>query len=624
MSSEHSGVTEKMAVIRAGKCGSPPAWAIKQRKLMEAIDAAAPLFLEKYVHRGGTLRRHGKLDDDYECFNSWPLFYAMGGDERLLDWSLETWNGITRQWTYQHGQSVHREFVRHYDMLHLSEGYVGFQNFGLADPGIPENADRAQRFADFYLGEYPEADNYDKERRLIRSPMTGSGGPIFTSGPDYVLIWGHASLYPVIEELEDGWEKDPERHAEIQRLYDQVVVRGDVPMNLAIAGLVAHAHILTGEEKYRRWVLDYVDAWMERTRENGGIIPDNIGLSGKIGEYRDGQWWGGFFGWTGRYSVWMIFHALITAVECAYLLSRDARYLEFYRSQVDYLLDRAIVRDGNLLAPYKMGPEGWFDYRPMDPYVLSHLWHASMDLRDWERLERLRAGSRNGPHAYAYAESPDPPPPGSEEWRPAGPADWNRVFDGLSGNKFVENEAAHLRFLAGDNPDWPEKILDTTYRQILENIERLRGDEYEHEWRSQTVTAQNPVLIAGLGQMIMGAPFPCFNGGLVCARVRYFDAERRRPGLPEDVAALVEKLEGERTVVQLVNTSALDERQLIVQGGAYREHAFTAVEWDGKRTEVDNSFFAVELPPGASVRLEIGTRCYVNEPTYAFPWCADV
>ncbi|MBT4498868.1 MAG: hypothetical protein HOC74_14160, partial [Gemmatimonadetes bacterium] len=185
-----------MVEIKIGTTGAPPTWAVKQRYLIETMNAAAPLFLKKYVHRGGTLREHGKLDDDYECFNSWPLFYAMGGDEKILGWSVEGWNGITRQWTYQHSQSVHREFVRQYDMLHLSEGYVGFQNFGLADPTIPENVDRAGRFAGFYLGDDPEVANYDAEKKLIRSPITGSGGPAFSSGADYVLIWGHASLYP--------------------------------------------------------------------------------------------------------------------------------------------------------------------------------------------------------------------------------------------------------------------------------------------------------------------------------------------------------------------------------------------------------------------------------------------
>ncbi|MDA0747292.1 MAG: hypothetical protein O2954_12290 [bacterium] len=615
----------KMVVIKAEQKIAPPSWAVKQRHLIEAMNRAAPLFLEKYTYRGGTLRAHGKLDDDYECFNNWPLFYALGGAEQILDWSLNAWNGITRQWTYQHNRSVHKEFVKQTDMLHLSEGYVGFQNFGLADPEIPENVDRARRFAGLYLGEDPEAANYDPKLRLIRSPITGSAGPAFSDAADYVLRWGHASLYPVVKELEPGWEKDERRRAEIQKLYDETVICGDVPMNLAITGLVAHAFILTGEEKYRRWVLEYVDAWITRTQENNGIIPDNVGLSGQIGEKRNGQWWGGFFGWTGRYSVWMIFHALITAVECAYLVSGDKRYPAFLRSQIDMLLDLAVVRDGNLLVPYKMGPDGWHDYRPLDPYILSHLWHLSMEAQDWERLERLRAGVINGPHAYAYADSPGPPAPGSEAWRPDGLFDWNLVHNDLHGNQFVENEPAHLRFLAGDNPGWPEAVLDAALIQVNRNVDRLQNDEYLHTWASQTLTVQNPILTGGLAQMTLGAPFQCFNGGLLSARVRYFDMDRNRPGLPQDVAALVERLEAEQTVVHLVNTSILETRRLMVQGGAYGEHEFTDVQWtpsleEGEQSvEVRAQYFTVELPPATSIRLKMGSRCFVRQPTYAFP-----
>ena len=106
-----------------------------------------------------------------------------------------------------------------------------------------------------------------------------------------------------------------------------------------------------------------------------------------------------------------------------------------------------------------------------------------------------------------------------------------------------------------------------------------------------------------------------------------------RPGLPKDVAALVEKLEADRTVIQLVNTGAFENRKLIVQAGGYGEHDFTDVKYkesskDGSGKEVlveksvpaNGKVFAVELPPSTSVELEIGTRRFVNRPGYAFPW----
>ena len=329
----------------------------------------------------------------------------------------------------------------------------------------------------------------------------------------------------------------------------------------------------------------------------------------------------------------MIFKSLITSSECAFILSRDPKYLGFLRSQVELLLGKSIMRDGNLLVPYKAGLNGWYDYRPFGPYIFSHLWHASMTPGDWALIEKIRKGKKNGPWAYYYADSPHPPAsPDDEMWRPDGTEyDWNQPVYGVRGNQHRRNEAPHLSFLGGTNPDWPEKIMKAEYSSVVENVERIKSKTYVHEWGSQTMLTQNPVMANGLAQMTMGAPFTCFNGGLLRARVRYFDLDLARPGLPEDVAALVVKLEAERTIVQLVNTGIMSTRRLIVQAGAYGEHNFTEVKFieqskNGaieKTVPVNNNYFAVELPPGTAIKLNIGTNRFVNQPTYAFPWHSE-
>ena len=162
------------------------------------------------------------------------------------------------------------------------------------------------------------------------------------------------------------------------------------------------------------------------------------------------------------------------------------------------------------------------------------------------------------------------------------------------------------------------RASDASKVALVHLIERLRAGDWEHEWGSQTVTAQNPVLAGVLAQMTMGAPFQGFNGGLLNARVRYFDPEGQRPGLPQGVAALVERLEAERTVLQLANTSSA-ERRVIVQAGGYGEHSFTTVTHEGGCAEVGDRYLEVVLPAGACTRLELGTCCNVNAPTYAFP-----
>ena len=126
---------------------------------------------------------------------------------------------------------------------------------------------------------------------------------------------------------------------------------------------------------------------------------------------------------------------------------------------------------------------------------------------------------------------------------------------------------------------------------------------------------------------------------------RYFDVDRRRPGLPEDVGALVEKLEAARTVIRLVNLNPNEGRELIVQAGGFGEHRFDRAEyivctsdWPGElggyagsyappplETEartiaVDNKHLRLTLPPGSEITLDLATARYVNEPSYSGPW----
>ena len=112
------------------------------------------------------------------------------------------------------------------------------------------------------------------------------------------------------------------------------------------------------------------------------------------------------------------------------------------------------------------------------------------------------------------------------------------------------------------------------------------------------------------------------------ARVRYFYSQRRRPGLPKDVAALVEKIEAERTVLRLINLSAIEERDVIVQAGAFAEHQFTTGAYQTKRADqiedkivaVNDKCFYLHLMSGTEITLDIGTRCFVHDPTYDLPW----
>ena len=137
---------------------------------------------------------------------------------------------------------------------------------------------------------------------------------------------------PGITQIEDL--KDPALARRMGEAMEQRMSRGDVVGNLAVTSLVTNAYLLTGEEKYRDWVLEYTDAWIERARQNNGLLPDNIGLSGQVGEYIDGNWYGGLYGWTWPHGFYNVQMAAQVAASNAYLLTQDAGYLDLPRIQI--------------------------------------------------------------------------------------------------------------------------------------------------------------------------------------------------------------------------------------------------------------------------------------------------
>jgi hypothetical protein len=70
--------------------------------------------------------------------------------------------------------------------------------------------------------------------------------------------------------------------------YGDVV--GDHFLNLVATVLPTNAYLVSGDAKYRTWVLEYMDAWLDRMKRNGGIIPSFVDLDGRIGGPK-GEWW---------------------------------------------------------------------------------------------------------------------------------------------------------------------------------------------------------------------------------------------------------------------------------------------------------------------------------------------
>jgi hypothetical protein len=601
-------------VARTSHSAPPPDWALRQRHLIRCMNEAAVQFVRRYTRGDGTLVWRDEWpgmdgsDDGYESFQNFPLFYALGGSEEVHRLARVEWEAVTRQFT-GYG-TVHREFDAYYDWMHHGESSIYFYYYGLADPTVSVDRERALRFAAMYTGEDLHAPNWDAEHRLIRSPITGSKGPRFeNSAEDWVTHRPILAHYPPPFDDIPGcpgpladWNDD-RIFGEILRRMNQRMMRGDVPLNLTATSLITNAYLYTGDEKYRQWVLDYVGAWQERAVANGGIVPDNVGPTGKIGELMDGKWWGGYYGWRWPHGYLHILEPILIAASNALLLTGDDAWLDFPRSQMDHIwaLGREDAEKG-WVVPHRHGDQGWYDYRPLNSLYPIHLWALSMAVKDRERVERVRAG-----------------------------ASWQEVH-GRRGKGEYYHAAPWYAYLEGTLPGYPVQIQDAAYREMLRRLDTMRHDDGDpNEWDVHHWQEINPVGTEALVQLTLGAPQVLYHGGLLHAPLRYFDPAARRPGLPDGVAALVTAVTRDALTVELVNTDPLAAREVQLQAGAFAEHQFTrcrlaalsaspseleAAPW----SEVNDRQFRVHLEPADAVRMEIGLTRYAHRPTYARPW----
>lgn len=633
-------------------CVHPPTWAFQQRALFTAMNEAIDPFLAKYTDADGALiwknpasspitNRDGG-DDFYESFYNWPLLYLLGGDDRLLDLAHRHWEAVTLQLTAL--GLVENEFERGYDQFHLSEGSLLLYFLCLADPTNPVLRERLERFAGFYLGDDPAVPNYDAERRIIRAPHNGAAGPRpgFIDGtPNHAwtpsMVRYGLPLHDVPGITTFGDLQDPDLARTMGEAMAGRMGRGDVPANLGVTSLMAMTYLLTGNPRYVDWIVTYLDAWTERAKTNGGIIPDNVGLSGEVGEYHDGAWYGGHYGWTWPHGFYNISAAVTVAASNAALLTGDTRHLDIARRQIDEIVALGEHRDATtepmslahhwaailaamddptnaFLVPYRHGPDGWFDFQPVPPIYPLALWNLSGAPEDWSRVERLRDLS-------GY--------------------DWTTV-PYYRGKEDAGHEEPWVQFLSGTLPDYPEIVLGESYAQVLHRARAVALDDADlttvhiHHWQDR-----NPVTTEALIQLTLGAPQAVYYGGLLHARVRYFDANRRRPGLPADVGVLVTGQDPTETTVRLVNLHPVEDRRLLVQAGAFAEHRFDTVTWDTcaspypkdgrdirpeqietthETAVVCGTVVELVLAAGTELTLHLTMARHVHTPTACAPW----
>lgn len=625
---------------------APPTWALLERAVLDSIAEALPLFSARALQDDGSLRWDdrdaGRVRSDafYECAQNWPLAYLLGGSTELLSGASRVWEGVTDQLT-RYGQ-VADGFPLGEDWFHLAEGNLLF--YGLCVATTADEADwtdRARRFANLYC----DGPNWNPSTRALRNVVSATtSNDLRLPAParsDY--RWGSVmERYGLPLSDVDGISTyadlcTPAGAARMAEAIGARMAQGDVVQNLAATTLATVAYIRTGEDVYRRWVLDYVEAWWDRAEANGGLVPDNVGPKGRVGELHGGRWYGGYYGWTWPHGLYNIAMATIVAAHNAVLLSGDLRYLEFPRAQLEHVYGQGEQRSvdsletillerldqppldargpSTFVVPQRYRDSGWFDFVPPAVADPAALWALSMSHGDWTRLESLRE---------------------------VGGYDWNTVLQ-FRNKEENGHEAPWLRFLAGDNTSYPIRALECALAQIGHRVALIRADEVGLEQRDldkHHFVGINPVVTELLLQLTTGSPQVVYNGGLPASRVTYRDLAADRPGLPPDVSALVTKLLDRGLTLELINLDPAHSRELLLVGGAFGEHEFTAVEYDvlaqqavypgepsydGERLPVPSfetvrrdltgSTLRIRLNPGTRLELRIDMRRFERRPS---------
>jgi hypothetical protein len=603
----------------------PPAWALLERELLKYNSLAVEEFARKYVDERGYLAhtpRWGTLDgpdDAIETYWNWTLLHALGASDTVLELYKRGQEGHWRQYNElrtkltklaENGAYL-KEFITQSDWFHTGEGMRAFLLQGLSEPNNELYRQRMKRFADMYTGDDPEAPNYDKEKKILRSMWTGSQGPMLRKATTY--DWVGDPVPGTFHLLHNPAGRG--RMLDLNANYKKMLAHcdeyldstGDNFLNLASTILGLNAYALTGEEKYRQWALAYVGAWKQRAAETGGMIPSAIGLDGKLGGEHKGQWWKGTYGWN-----FTIFDGELEQIAHrnyftdgtwpgfgnALLLSGDQSFVDVLRKQMDLVYAQKRVENGRTLLPQMYGdPRGykydgkpeWYQYGPrLYQDRLAEIYFWSMNRKDLERV----------PVAETFA-----------------------VSAGRGGYAEADRTAPWLGFLEGKIPDYPEKALQSDLARVRQRVEMIRKDSTTADSRlADYLLDLNPATTNALTNLTLGGYFSNGRIWVLHSRFRYFDPVRRRAGLPEDVGALVEKLEAGTATIQLVNTNQVEPREVVVQAGGYGEHRFEAVTIGGKRTEVKGPVLTVRLEAGAGARLQFEMTRYANKPTFAFPW----
>jgi hypothetical protein len=309
-------------------------------------------------------------------------------------------------------------------------------------------------------------------------------------------------------------------------------------------------------------------------------------------------------------------------------MTGDYSYLDLPRSQFDLIWSLRKEDNGVVKVPHRHFDAGWGDYRLPSARHMIYIWTTSMAEEDLARIMALPRDNNWSAIAIPGVSGKD-------------------SLTGRDTKHYIANTLPWFEFIQGKLPNYPINILKANLELIAMQLHKMRSntgnprnwDTYDPATADVVVSLDlrvpgynihawqefNPVYFEGLAQLLFGAPMHISHGGLQHGKVRYFDSENSRPGLPEDVAAMVDQLSAETMRVLLSNLNTSKSRVVTLQAGTFGENRFdtvTIVGEDGSSAthDVKSKWLTIDLAAGSGAALHFTYSRYVNQPTYETPY----
>ncbi len=502
--------------LEVGAPGEAPAWAQAELEMFAAYREAFAAFLQRCVEKpGGSLivkvTNSGTADDISEGIAVWDRLLFVAGGEEARKAYVAAWKNIYEQLGEVRNGFRNGYYMHGYDAEHAAELLQHLWGAIELAPGDGELHRQNRIIADHLLA------GQDGQTGLFKSLYLNNAG-----GSRRTAHWGRCSTHDFC--YLNAW---------------------------------FHAWVATGQEKYRRAIFRFGEAWNRLAEKNDGVLPCVVGTTGDI----PAEWWCGPF----SYDRWGIpgiaqrgWHSFATM--SVMLGGGETRWLSGLQSTV-----RALFRHGQAgrAATFFDGRE-WDATSPQArrrAYQLSHI------------VERL----------YDLTWSDE-----AAGWVKAAGSEYGRglYFDGVS------DDAAVGSFRRGA-------------AKARQRTEALRG------WRRLPRTGDELKRYSpGYGTGYVGVPYVDGNywsigydngrtGGVVNTPLRYFAGDGRI-GLPEGVAALVRSVKPDAVALELYNANDRSVR-VVLAAGHYGQHRFETIN----ARKVGDARVLLELPGGALAKLQV-------------------